>query len=99
MAEAPNGFVKKEKLARHEQAGEREEIQFKSRAEVESREGGEQEVAIVEGERRVVLNEFLPDDVRFSGSKGAEFGHRNIRNPRAKSEDKITAALKILGKK
>ena len=89
MVEASDGFVRKEKLARHDQAGVLKERQFRSRAEVESREDGEQEVAIVEDERRVVLNEFLPGDVRFAGTKGAEFGHRNIRNPRAKSEDKM----------
>lgn len=72
MIEVPRGFVKKEKLARHDEAGKLEDVQLKSRAEVRNREDGIQEVAIVAGKQRVVLNEFLPKGTRFTGSEGAK---------------------------
>src|SRR3989344_7731294 len=49
------------------------EEQLQSLAEVVDRPGGEQEVSISAGDRRVVLNEYLPKGIQFDGSEGAKF--------------------------
>jgi len=72
MDERVRLFVDTEKLDKLDET-KAPEKQLESLAEVVDRPEGEQEVSILAGDRRVVLNEYLPKGFLFDGSDGAEF--------------------------
>jgi len=78
MIETSRLFVKKEKLVRHTALEALEERRLRSRVQVIGSLEGGQIVEIVDGERRVALNRYLPERVHLIGSKDLPFGYRNI---------------------